>query len=86
METLIGFVAGYLVGANEGKGGLERLKASVKAIMASPEARRLIGEAIAVAGPVMRKASGTDLGELGEAVVRQIMGRAAGAREGSRAA
>jgi hypothetical protein len=39
-----------------------------------------------VAGPVMRKASGTDLGELGEAVVRQIVGRAAGTREGSRAA
>ena len=29
METIIGFAAGYLVGAKEGREGLERLKASV---------------------------------------------------------
>lgn len=92
METVIGFVVGYLVGASEGKGGVERLKASVSAIIASPEARRLIGEAMTVAEPVARKASSAGLGNLSNLggiagpVVKQLIDRAAGAREGSRAA
>ena len=32
METIIGFVAGYLVGTREGKDGLERLKTSLSLI------------------------------------------------------
>jgi hypothetical protein len=92
METFIGFVAGYLVGAQEGKGGLERLKTSVRSIIASPEAHRLIAEAMAVAEPVVRRASSAGLSSLGGAggiggnVVRQIVNRATGVREESRAA
>jgi hypothetical protein len=89
METIIGFVVGYLVGAKEGKSGLERLKVSVTSILASPEARRLIGEAMTVAEPVVRKASSAGLGNLGGMagpVVKQLIDRASGAREGSRAA
>lgn len=87
METVIGFVVGYLVGANEGKGGLERLKVSLGAIASSPEARRLVGEAMALAQPVMQKATSGNLGGLsgiGSAVVKQIVNRAGG--ETSRAA
>ena len=89
METIIGFVVGYLVGAKEGKSGVERLKVSISSILASPEARRLVGEAMTVAEPVMRKASSAGLGNLGGiggTVVRQIVNRAAGAREESHAA
>jgi hypothetical protein len=89
METLIGFVVGYLVGAREGKGGLERLKVSVNSILASPEARRLVGEAMAVAQPVAQRATSAGLGNiggLGGTVVRELVSRASSAREGSRAA
>jgi hypothetical protein len=89
METLIGFVVGYMVGAKEGKGGLERLKASVSSIIASPEARRMIAEAMAVAQPVIQRASSAGLGNLGGvggAVVKQLVDRATGTRESSRAA
>jgi hypothetical protein len=93
METVIGFVVGYLVGANEGKGGVERLKASITAIISSPEAHRLIGEAMSVAEPVVRQASkvglstiGGGLGGVGGSVVRQLVSRATGTREESRAA
>jgi hypothetical protein len=92
METLIGFVVGYMVGAREGKGGLERLKVSVSSIVNSPEARRMLSEAIAVAQPVVQRASSAGLGNLGGvggiggAVVKQLVDRAAGSRESSRAA
>lgn len=89
METVIGFVVGYLVGAREGKGGLERLKTSVQSIMASPEARRLLGEAMQMAEPVARRASSAGLGNIGGiggTVVRELVSRAAGARENTRAA
>jgi hypothetical protein len=92
METLIGFVVGYMVGANEGKGGLERLKVSVNSIIASPEARRMVAEAVALAQPVIQRASRAGLGDLGNlggvggTVVRELVNRASGARESSRAA
>jgi hypothetical protein len=93
METVIGFVVGYLVGASEGKGGVERLKASITAIVSSPEAHRLIGEAMSAAEPMVRQASrvglgsiGGGLGGVGGSMIRQIVNRAAGVREESRAA
>ena len=85
METVIGFVIGYLVGASEGKGGLERLKASVSSIVASPEAHKLISQAIQVAEPIVRQAGSAGLsnlsGGIGGNVVRQFVNRAAGTRE-----
>jgi hypothetical protein len=90
METIVGFVIGYLVGAQEGKGGVERLKASITSIISSPEAHRLIGEAMSVAEPVVRQASKAGLsnfgGGVGGAVVKQLIDRATGTREGSQAA
>jgi hypothetical protein len=89
METIIGFVVGYLVGSKEGKGGLERLKVSLGAIASSPEARKLLGEAISMAEPIMKKASGaglSNLGGIGGTVVKQLIDRAAAAGETSRAA
>lgn len=50
METIVGFVAGYLVGTREGREGLARLRSSWQSIRTSPELRRLAGEAITAAG------------------------------------
>jgi hypothetical protein len=57
METMIGFIAGYLVGAKDGPSGLARVRRSLEAIRASPELRRLTAEAVGVAGAVVRQAS-----------------------------
>jgi hypothetical protein len=90
METIVGFVAGYLVGTREGKDGLDRLRSSWHSIRTSPEVRKLATEAVTVAEMAVRQVSARGrLGGLGGAVgdVRDMLvGRAVGAREGSRAA
>jgi hypothetical protein len=57
METIIGFVAGYLVGVNGGRDGLKRVRSSWEAIRTSPEAHRLVSEGIALAQGVVGRAS-----------------------------
>jgi|HubBroStandDraft_5_1064220.scaffolds.fasta_scaffold277138_2 hypothetical protein len=87
METIVGFVAGYLVGARDGREGLERLRSSWHAIRTSPEVRKLAGEAMAVAEMAVRRGSGR--GNLSGAVggvTDMIVRRAAAARSASRAA
>ena len=87
METIVGFVAGYLVGTREGKDGLDRLRSSWHSIRTSPEVRKLAAEAVTVAEMAVRQVSGR--GGLGGAVddVRDMLvRRAVGAREASRAA
>jgi hypothetical protein len=90
METIVGFVAGYLVGTRDGKDGLERMRSSWHSIRTSPEVRKLAAEAVTVAEMAVRQVSGRgSLGGLGGAVgeVRDMLvGRAVAAREGSRAA
>jgi len=75
METIIGFAAGYLVGAKEGRDGLGRLKTSVEAIAKSPEARRMAAEAMSLAGIVMRQASARGLGATATGVAELVMRR-----------
>ena len=89
METILGFVAGYLVGTREGRDGLDRLRTSWRSIRTSPEVRRLAGEAVTVAELVVRRASTSGFGGLGEAaggVTEMLVRRATGTREGTRAA
>jgi hypothetical protein len=76
METIIGFVVGYLVGSREGQAGLERLKKSWHTIRTSPEVRRLAGEAISLAEAAARQTSGLSPGKLGGAVARTVIQRA----------
>jgi hypothetical protein len=80
MEAIIGFVVGYLVGTREGKTGLERLKTSWQAIVTSPEARKMAGEAITVAEQMVRRAP---VGGIGGTVVRTLASRAGGTRQDS---
>jgi hypothetical protein len=84
METIIGFVAGYLVGTREGKTGLERLKTSWNSIRRSPEVRKLATDAITMAEQVVQRAP---VGGIGGTVIRTLASRAGGTRqEPSRAA
>ncbi len=83
METIIGFVAGYLVGAREGKAGLERLKTSWRAITSSPEVRKMASDAIVLAEQMVKRAP---VGGIGGTVVRTLTSRATTRRETSRAA
>jgi hypothetical protein len=90
METILGFVAGYLAGCNDGKDGVKRLRESVQAIIESGEMRRLTGEAMVVAeAAVRRAASGKGFGSLSGTVgsVSDMLAHRAGAiGKGNRAA
>ena len=65
METLIGFVAGYIAGCQDGPDGVKRLRSTAEAIVSSPEFRRLAAEAMSFAEMfVQRAASRGSLGAL----------------------
>lgn len=55
METIIGFVVGYLVGTSQGRNGLAKARESIEAIRNSPETRRLIRTGAAIAGTATRQ-------------------------------
>ena len=40
METVIGFVAGYIAGCQDGPDGVKRLRSTAEAIISSEEFRR----------------------------------------------
>jgi hypothetical protein len=75
METIIGFAAGYLAGAREGKAGLERLKSSVEAIVKSQEARKLAREAVSMATMLVRSGTARGLGASVSGVAELVMRR-----------
>ena len=76
METVIGFIVGYLVGSREGKDGLVRLRRSAEAIMHSPEVRRLTAQAVTIAESATKEASSRGLGSIGATVARNLLDRA----------
>jgi hypothetical protein len=71
METVIGFIAGYLVGTSHGRAGLAKVRSSVEAIAASPELRRLAADGAGIAGVVVKQA--TSRGVAG--TVSEVTGR-----------
>ena len=83
METIIGFLAGYLVGSREGKAGLERLKTSVNAIRSSPEVHKMASDALVLAEQMVKR---VPVGGISGAVVRSLASRATTRRETARAA
>lgn len=76
MEVVLGFAVGYYIGTRQGRKGLVDAIESAQAIMASPETRRILSEAIStvenVAGPVMervgRKSGGSRAALIGSVV------------------
>lgn len=87
METLFGFVAGYLAGCKDGQDGVKRLRASVEAIMRSDEAKRVAAEAMGFAEVAVRRAAaGRSLSGTVGTVTDMLVHRAAGMGKGPRAA
>jgi hypothetical protein len=89
METIMGFVAGYLAGSQDGKDGVERIRTSLIAIKDSAEVRRLAGEAMTFAEMAFRRIAGAGLGGTVGTVTDVLVQRATAAaarRETSRAA
>jgi len=83
MEVIVGFVAGYLVGCQDGKDGVRRLRSTAEAIVTSNEFRRLTTEAVSLAGAMARRAaSGRSL----TGTVTEILANRASPARGSRAA
>jgi len=83
METIVGFVAGYLVGTREGKDGLERMRSSWHSIRTSPEVRKLAADAISLVDSAVRQRSGrASIGSAVGNVTDMLVRRATGAREG----
>ena len=86
METIIGFVAGYLTGVSEGREGMDRARKSLDAIRTSPELRRLVADGVGLAQGVLgRVAKGGLSGAIG-GVSELITGNAASGRDERRAA
>ncbi|HUA43160.1 MAG TPA: hypothetical protein VMA32_16420 [Streptosporangiaceae bacterium] len=90
METIIGFVAGYIAGCQDGPDGVKRLRATAADIMSSDEVRRLMAEAMSVAGGLVSRAmSGRSLGNLSgtvEGVTDMLVHRSSAVSKRSRVA
>jgi hypothetical protein len=83
METIIGFVAGYLTGVSEGREGMQRARKSLHAIRTSPEVRRMVADGVGLAQGILgRVAKGGLSGALGQ-VSELITGGTAGDEERS---
>ena len=83
VEVVLGFAIGYFVGVRQGRRGLQEAIDSAQAIIASPETRQMLTEAIStfenVAGPVMdrmgRSKSGSSRAALIGSVVDELIER-----------
>lgn len=86
METIIGFVAGYLTGISQGREGMERARTSLQAIRTSPEVRRMVADGMGLAQVVLgRVAKGGLSGAIG-GVSELLTGSPAAGRDDRRAA
>jgi len=87
METIIGFVAGYIAGCQDGADGVKRLRSTAADIMNSGEVRRLMSEGMRLL--VSRAAASRSLGELSGTVggvTDMLVRRASATHNRSRAA
>ncbi len=78
METIIGFAAGYLAGAQDGRAGLRRLKTSAAAIAKSPEVRRLASQGLTIASGILRQASTRSVGASASGAAGFVMRKVSG--------
>ncbi|KAA2263404.1 hypothetical protein F0L68_10255 [Solihabitans fulvus] len=75
MQTLIGFVVGYLLGTSHGRNGVKKTLDSIEAIRNSDEVRQLVRAGVSVAGTaakrVMNGGAGAMLHDAVEAFARR---------------
>jgi hypothetical protein len=77
METMIGFVIGYVFGTRHGRDGLAKARAALDAIRQSEETRRLVGTAFAAARPLIKQLATGGAGAMVTGVVEEIGRRVA---------
>jgi hypothetical protein len=75
METVIGFIAGYLVGTSQGRAGLAKVRSSVEAIAASPELRRMAADGAGIAGVVVKQATRRGVSGAATEVASRLIGK-----------
>jgi hypothetical protein len=86
METIIGFIAGYLTGVSQGRDGLERARKSLDAIRTSPELRRMVADGVSLGQGILGQAAKNGLsGALG-GVAEMVTRNGSPARDERRAA
>jgi hypothetical protein len=72
METIIGFVAGYLTGVSEGREGMQRARKSLDAIRTSPEVRQMVADGVGLAqgilGRVAKGGLSSAIGQVSELI------------------
>lgn len=77
MEVVFGFAVGYYIGTRQGRKGLQEAIESAQAIIASPETRRFLSEAITtletVAGPAMERVGRKSKGGTRAAFLGSVM-------------
>ena len=77
MEVVLGFAVGYYIGTRQGRKGLQDAIESAQAIMASPETRRFLSEAIntfeTMVGPAMERVSGGSKGGSRAALIGSVV-------------
>jgi hypothetical protein len=77
METVIGFIAGYLVGTSHGRAGLAKVRNSVEAIRTSPELRRLAADGAGIAGVVVKQATSRGVASAATEAASRLLGKPA---------
>ncbi|MBP2320026.1 hypothetical protein JOF56_000411 [Kibdelosporangium banguiense] len=55
METVIGFAIGFVVGTQQGRDGLAKLRDSWNAVSTSPEVRQAVSVGVSMAGKAARQ-------------------------------
>jgi hypothetical protein len=55
METVIGFAIGFVVGTQQGRDGLAKLRDAWQAISTSPEVREAVAAGVSMAGETARQ-------------------------------
>ena len=77
METLIGFVIGYVVGTRQGREGLQKAREALDAIRNSDEVRQMVVTGAAVAGGAVKQVLGGGAGAVLTGVVDALSRKAA---------
>ncbi len=86
METIIGFIAGYLTGVSQGREGMERARKSLDAIRTSPEVRRMVADGVGLAQGIVGRVAKNGLSGVAGGVAEIIANGAAPGRDERRAA
>ena len=77
MEVVLGFAVGYWIGTRQGRNGLTSAIESAQAIMASPETRRMLSEAISTfesaAGPALDRVTSQRSGRSRAALIGSVV-------------